>query len=112
MLGFMVTRLVVYKILNSCWERCLSQLPIATVFTTLQLGTVPRPVRGTVPAPRRPGACTSLRTDALGQGRRSGGTHPARLASLGGHPRHQGRELEPDRRLALGAFPLPVFPPL
>ncbi len=48
---------------------------------------------------RHEGAGTrpDLRADALRQGRWPGGAHAAELAGLGGHPRHQGRELADHR---------------
>ena len=63
---------------------------------------------GALSSPRRPRACHGLRADAERQGRRPGRSDPSQLDRLGGHPRHQGRELAADRRLALALLALPA----
>jgi hypothetical protein len=66
---------------------------------------------GALSPPRRSRARHGLRADALGQGRRPRRADPARLDGLGGRPRHQGRELAADRRLALALLALPALQP-
>jgi type IV secretion system protein VirD4 len=62
-------------------------------------------------SPRRPGARHGLRADPLRQGRRPRRADPARLDGLDGRPRHQGRELAADRRLARALLALPAVQP-
>ena len=67
-----------------------------------------RPVRRALSAPRRPRARHGLCADAVRQGRRAGRADPSHLAGLGRRPRHQGRELAANRRLALAVLALPA----
>ena len=53
-----------------------------------------------ISAPRRPRACPVFRADPIRQGRRPRRSDAADLVRLGDRPRHQGRELDADRRLA------------
>jgi hypothetical protein len=72
---------------------------------------VPRPRRFALSPPRRSRARHGLCPHALGQGRRPRRADPARLDGLDGRPRHQGRELAADRRLALALLALPALQP-
>ena len=68
----------------------------------------PRSLRRALSPPRRTRARAVLRADALGQGRRAGRADAADLAGVMHRPRHQGRELDPDRRLARQVRPRPA----
>ena len=78
-----------------------------------------RPLARRLSSPRRTRACAVLRADPKRQGRRPRRADAADLAGLGDRPRHQGRELDTDRRLARrvsGACccsirPMPTAPP-
>ena len=70
-----------------------------------------RPLRRPLPAPRRPRARPRRGADAVGQRRRPGAADAADLDRLRRHPRHQGRELAADRRLARQVLALPAVRP-
>ncbi len=66
----------------------------------LRCRRLPRSVCQPLSTSRWPGTCPELCADAFGQERLAGHSHLAELARLDRRPRHQGRELNADRRLA------------